>query len=50
MSFLKISVKHVNNKEKKIYICDEIFKCINNDLINVFSFENLNLIITNYLK
>ena len=35
VSFLKMSAKHVSNK-KKINVRDEIFKCLNDDLINVF--------------
>ena len=35
MSFLRISAEHVNNK-RKVYIFDKIFKCLNDDLINIF--------------
>ena len=34
MSFLRMSAEHVSNK--KINVRDEIFKRLNNDLINVF--------------
>ena len=34
VSFLKISAEHINNK--KGYICNEIFKCLNDDLVNFF--------------
>ena len=37
MSFLKVSAEHVSNKEKKISVRDEIFKRLNDDLINVFA-------------
>ena len=36
MSFLKVLVEHVSNKEIKLRICCEFFKRLNNDLINVF--------------
>ena len=32
-----MSVEYVSNKEKKIDVRDEIFKCLNDDLINVFA-------------
>ena len=35
MSFLKVSAEHINNKKTNVY--NEVFKCLNNDLINVFA-------------
>ena len=35
MSFLKMPAEYVSNK-KKVNVRNEIFKCLNNDLINVF--------------
>ena len=37
VKFLRMSAKHVSNKEKKINVRNEIFKRLNNDLINVFA-------------
>ena len=37
MNFLKVSAEHISNKEKKINICDEVFKRLNNNLINAFA-------------
>ena len=34
VNFLKILAEHVNNK--KIYVCNKIFKRLNDDLINIF--------------
>ena len=36
MNFLRVSAEHVSNK-KKVRVRDEVFKCLNDDLINVLA-------------